>query len=322
MAFAGVPYLPVPWPAAALSLILLVLGAGLGFSAISPWAQDGATAKSMTTASVVWVSVMSLLASGLGGYLAGRLRRNDPEANVDEEYFRDTANGFLSWSLAILLTAGLLSSAIGSVVGGAAKLGASAMGGAVTAGAGAAATMGSKAMDDRSGSGNPLGYYVDTLFRPGVTSTTPPPTGTAPDPTAMPGNSTPAPAMPSMPAPTAATSGSSGMGNAEATQIFANAMHEGSMAPADRQYLAQMIAQRTGISQADAERRVNDTYNKMQAAKQNAETKARKAAEAARKVARDVAFWTFFSMLLGAFAASAAALLGSRHVIRHTATRV
>src|SRR5262245_20537060 len=60
--------------AAALSLILLALGSGLGLSAISPWSYQGATATSVTIGAIVWLLFTTVAASGLGGYLAGRLR--------------------------------------------------------------------------------------------------------------------------------------------------------------------------------------------------------------------------------------------------------
>src|ERR1700712_481034 len=60
--------------AAALSLILVLLGSGLGFSAMSPWANEGASAKTIGISTVVWLALTQIVASGLGGYLAGRLR--------------------------------------------------------------------------------------------------------------------------------------------------------------------------------------------------------------------------------------------------------
>src|SRR3954464_5411854 len=60
--------------AAALSLILLILGTGLGLSSLSPWANEGASAKALGIGGFVWVIFMQLAASALGGYIAGRLR--------------------------------------------------------------------------------------------------------------------------------------------------------------------------------------------------------------------------------------------------------
>lgn len=60
--------------AAALSLILIALGAGFGFSIVSPWANTGASASTVGSAAIVWLIITQVLASALGGYLAGRLR--------------------------------------------------------------------------------------------------------------------------------------------------------------------------------------------------------------------------------------------------------
>jgi hypothetical protein len=61
--------------AAAFSIILLTLGTGLGLTSISPWSSGPSNAKAFGVAAVLWVCVTSILTSGLGGYLAGRLRR-------------------------------------------------------------------------------------------------------------------------------------------------------------------------------------------------------------------------------------------------------
>ncbi|MBU2411037.1 MAG: hypothetical protein KKC79_20600, partial [Gammaproteobacteria bacterium] len=111
--------------AAALSLILLLLGTGLGFSSVSPWAGDGASAKAIGWSAIAWLTFTQIAASGLGGYLAGRLRSKWAGLHTDEVYFRDTAHGFLAWGVATLVTAAMLTSAIGSIVGAGAKAGAS-----------------------------------------------------------------------------------------------------------------------------------------------------------------------------------------------------
>ena len=60
--------------AAALSLILLILGTGLGLSSVSPWAGQGASAIAFGLTTIAWLTFTQLAASGMGGYLAGRLR--------------------------------------------------------------------------------------------------------------------------------------------------------------------------------------------------------------------------------------------------------
>jgi len=80
--------------AAALSLILLALGTGLGLSSVSPWSNVGASASTVSKAAIVWLIVMQVIASAMGGYLAGRLRTKWANIHNDEVYFRDTAHGF------------------------------------------------------------------------------------------------------------------------------------------------------------------------------------------------------------------------------------
>lgn len=134
--------------AAALSLILLMLGAGLGLSAVSPWSYN-ATVMGIST--IAWIGFTQLAASGIGGYIAGRLRTKWSNVHDNEVYFRDTAHGMLAWAVASLLTVGLLASAAQSMLSGAAD----AAGAAVTA---TAAVTG-------NARGNPVDYFTDMLLR-------------------------------------------------------------------------------------------------------------------------------------------------------------
>lgn len=115
----------VSWPAifagaiaaGALSLILLVLGMGLGLSAVSPWVNRGPSSEAITWGAIIWIAVAAFASSGLGGYIAGRLRENWPGVQRDEVYFRDTAHGFLAWALATLVTAVAFTAVTGAILG-------------------------------------------------------------------------------------------------------------------------------------------------------------------------------------------------------------
>ena len=96
---------------AALSIILLALGTGLGLSSISPWANVGASASIVGTAAIVWLIAMQIVSSSMGGYLAGRLRTKWTTIHTHEVYFRDTAHGFLVWAVALVITASFLTAA-------------------------------------------------------------------------------------------------------------------------------------------------------------------------------------------------------------------
>ena len=52
--------------AAALSLALLALGTGIGFSAVSPWANAGASASAIGWTAIAWLVLMQLIASSVG----------------------------------------------------------------------------------------------------------------------------------------------------------------------------------------------------------------------------------------------------------------
>lgn len=285
--------------AASLSLVLLLLGTGLGFSSVSPWTNQGASAASIGIAAILWLSFTQIAASGMGGYLAGRLRTKWAGIHTDEVYFRDTAHGFLAWSVATLLTAALLTSVVGSIVGAGAQAGATAVGGvasaATVAGAGAAGAAASNASDaDSSG---PMGYFIDSLFRKDPSANAAPASDASAAATPM------APAMPER--------GTREAG-AEVSRIFLNSMRTGALPPEDAKYVGQVVAQRTGLSQQDAEKRVTDTYAKAQSTLNEAKTKAKEAADTARKTSAYGALWLVVSLLLGAFVASFAATYGGR----------
>lgn len=268
--------------AAALSLILMLLGTGLGLSAMSPWADEGVSGKTLGIGTGVWLVLIHILASALGGYIGGRLRTKWVSLqSTDEVAFRDTAHGFLTWAVATLLTAGVLTSAVTTIVSGGVRAGAQVVGGAASTAATAAASGAAAAGADasKSGDGGPMGYAVDSLFR----------------------------------APKGGKSQSSPeQATAEVGRIFTNAAVSGKLPEEDARYAGQLVAQRTGVSQAEAEKKVNETFNQVQQKKQEAETKAREAADAARKASAAAALFLFITLLIGAFVASYAGIVGGR----------
>src|SRR4051812_12238442 len=94
--------------AAAVTLALLALGAGLGLSSVSPWADSGVSATTFKNASGIYLVLVAVMSSALGGYLAARLRTKWPGLHTNEVFFRDTAHGFVTWAFATVLSAGVL----------------------------------------------------------------------------------------------------------------------------------------------------------------------------------------------------------------------
>src|SRR5262245_22599495 len=100
--------------AAALSLILMLLGSGVGLTMVSPWSSESSSFTTVGVTAAIWLVVVQWLSSALGGYLTGRLRTKWAGVHTNEVFFRDTAHGFLSWALATVVVAGLLGSAFTS----------------------------------------------------------------------------------------------------------------------------------------------------------------------------------------------------------------
>jgi hypothetical protein len=260
---------------AAVSLALIALGMGLGLSAISPWADTGISASTFKVTGGIYLVLVAVMSSAIGGYLSARLRTKWVGLHTNEVFFRDTAHGFVAWAFATIISVSLLGTAITHIVGGAA--------------AGAAASAAQTAANS-----NPAQIYVDRLFRrdsaPGSNAA-----GAAPAPDAGSAAGT---------APSATTgSGPSPAVRAEVARLLtATFQSNDGLSPADRTYVARLVAANIGLSQADAEKRMDDVIQQAKAD-----------ADRARRNAAQFAFWMTAALLFGAFAASLAAAEGGQH---------
>jgi len=240
--------------AAALTLVLVALGSAVGFSAVSPWSNAGVSGQTFHIASGLYLVVVAMLSSTVGGYLSGRLRTKWRGVHNDEVLFRDTAHGFLAWALALLLGAAALGAAATYLAGGAAKQA-------------AADTSGTQALNA------PYNYFAGMLFR-----------------------------VPAGRSPATGGGGASPVVSHEAQVILAHSTaRAGDLPAADRSYLAHLVSVQTGLSQADAEKRVGAVLDQAKAE-----------ADGARKAAAALSIWLTISMFIGAFAASLAAIEGGQ----------
>jgi hypothetical protein len=261
--------------AAALALVLIAFGAGLGLSAVSPWSDSGVSASTFKTGTGIYLVIIAVMSSAVGGYLAARLRTKWTGAHSHEVFFRDTAHGFLAWAFAALISATALSSVTSYLANGA------------VAGVGGATAQATRSI-------NPADIYVDKLFRTNPTAQPAAASSTAPD---TGGTNAPAPGNANAGGANGANGGQS---RAEILRLWTTDFRDNrDLSSADKTYVAQVVAQRTGLSQADAEKRVNDTI-----------VEAKAAADDARKGAAKLSFWLTVAMLFGAFAASLAAVEG------------
>ena len=269
------PIIAGAFAASTLTFILMLLGSGLGLSMVSPWSGSGASITTFAVSTAIWLVVVQWLSSGVGGYLAGRLRTKWVGIHTDEVYFRDTAHGFLAWALATLLVVGVLGSALSAALGtGVQAVSTVASGAAMGASAGASANAGGVSAD------NATSYLVDSLFRPADPSKL---AAVGPD-----GN--------------AAAAG-------QASRILIASAASGEISADDKTYLSQLVAARTGLSEADAKARVDALVAKVEDAK----VKAKQAADTARKASATFALLGALSLVIGAFIASAAGALGGSY---------
>ncbi|AVA23672.1 hypothetical protein [Rhizobium sp. NXC24] len=227
--------------ATGVTLILLLLGSGLGLTMVSPWSGESSSAATVGATAAIWLVVVQWLSSALGGYLTGRLRTKWTAVHTDEVFFRDTAHGFISWALATVFVAGFLASSLTSLAG----TGASAVGSvASTAGVVGATTAASKEGADLS-----TAYFTDALLRPQRAGDR--------------------------------ARNDDGAAATEVSRILLQGAANGGIPDGDKAYIAGIVSARTGLSETDARARVDTVLKQINDAKvavQAATDKARKAA--------------------------------------------
>jgi hypothetical protein len=306
--------------AAAISLVFFTFGSALGLTAVSPYPYAGLSLNTFLILVALFAALVQVGSFAAGGYLAGRMRSPWLDGAESERQFRDGSHGFAVWAVGILIGACIALSGAGGALKTAIQTSATLSAG-VVAGGGAAME---PAIADRI-SMQPSDVAIDMLLRPAPGQMAPRPTP-APAPAAAPtaaGTQSetatatdPKPAAPAVAGPTTTDSGQMDMrrvprGELQAplTRVFTTNLASGTLAPADRTYLADVVSRQTGLPQAEAEKRVDEAY----AAAKDAEAKARAAADKARKVSAIAAFLAAATLLIACAAACAGAALGGRH---------
>jgi hypothetical protein len=272
--------------AVATSLVLLALGAGLGFASMSPWPGQGISASTFAITSAIWLIVTQWLSAAMGGYIAGRLRHRWLATHVHEVFFRDTAHGLVTWAVATMAVAVVAAGSIGSIAAGATHSMALVAGAGIRGVAENAADYGPMTRPDagtRRDAGGVVStaYDLDRLLRA---------------PTAANG------------AANAAAASNSGEVRAEAMHLAMNAAVTGDLSQEERNYLASLVAAKAGIPQDEAAKRVDIFISEAK----DAQTRLKAAAEEARKTASETAIFTALAMLIGAFIACVSAAIGGR----------
>lgn len=252
--------------ATAATVILFVLGTGVGLSVISPWYGAGASAATVGVSAVVWLVVVQWISSGLGGFLAGRLRTKWVGVHTHEVFFRDTAHGFLAWSLATVAGALMFASVTASGVGGVAK-------GTSDVAAAAAGAAQPGVQTGHTGAGDGSAYFVDSMFRSSTNF--------------VDGDKT---------APRAEATRIL-IRNIQDGSVV--------LSPADKAYMAQMVVARTDLTLPEAEQRVDTVVNQLndseQRARQAADVARKRAARLSIATALSMLIGAFIASAAAAF---------------------
>jgi hypothetical protein len=266
--------------ALAIMVVLMTFGAALGLTVVSPQPYAGISAKGLAVLAGLYAALVHVGSFAAGGYLAGRMRTPWATDNMVERHFRDGGHGFAVWALGVVVGAVFVTSGISGIV----KTAVGATTAVAAAGTAGAASNPAAAAALQQVSMQPTDYAVDRILASGPAGAPAPAGATAPQPSRA-----------DLAAPIART--------------FAANMQNPQLDARDRAYLASLVSQRTGMPQADAEKRVDEAFAELKAAEQ----KARDAADKARKATLIAAFLAAATLAIGCAAACAGAALGAEH---------
>jgi hypothetical protein len=264
--------------ALAIMVVLVTFGGALGLSVTSPQPYAGLSAKALAVLAGLYAALVHVASFAAGGYLAGRMRTPWATTDTVESHFRDGGHGFAVWALGVVLGAVFAFSGVSAVI----KAATGAATAVASAGvAGAAANPQTPAALQQL-STQPTDYAVDRVLAPA-------PGGAAPAANTNMG------ARADLAGPIA--------------RAFAANINNPQLDARDRAWLASLVSQRTGLPQADAEKRVDEAFAELKAAEQ----KTRDAADKARKATLIAGFLAAATMAIGCAAACAGAALGAHH---------
>ncbi|MDQ2763560.1 MAG: hypothetical protein M3Y22_08765 [Pseudomonadota bacterium] len=244
----------------AVQLLLGLLGAGIGLGTVNTNGGTTPDASSFGIGAGVWWVISSIIALGFGGYVAAWL------AGIEIKW-DGVLHGLITWGIATLLTIYLLSSAVGSVIGG----GFSAVGSAASA-AGIGVKDAAQPLAQAAGvSPDMLQQRAQAYLQPAN-----------PDPTTL----------------------SPQDAQKQVVTNLATYAKGGPDAPAAKERVIAIMAAQQHISHDDAAKQFNDAQAKLQQTRDQAVQTAKNAADASSAAASKTSFAAFGDLLLGAIAAA------------------
>jgi hypothetical protein len=265
----------VSWPAIfsgvvlvlAVEVLLNMLGAGIGLSLVNPNSGGTPDARGFGIGAGVWWFASTVIALVFGCYVAARL------AGVATR-FDGMLHGLVIWGLALLLTVYLLSTAVGSVIGGAFAL----LGDTVSAAGKGIASAAPQVAQAAGMTPDMVQRQAEAYLQP-----------TNPDPATM----------------------SPQDAQKEIVRLVPDLSAGGTRADQAKDRIITIMAGQLKISKEEATQRFNDAQAKFGQSRDSAVQTAKDVADRSASAASRASLWAFAALLIGAIAAGIGGALAS-----------
>lgn len=261
-----------------IQLMLSLLGVGIGLANVNPATGDNPSLATFGTNAGIFGAVSVIVATFLGAWASGRLSGSPSRTD-------GMLHGVVTWSVATLLFIYLLTTTLGSLVGGTFGMLGSTVQSIAQGAQGAAGGIGQVLPDD-------LRAQVDRLFERGQAA--------------------------AQGAGQQAQQATGTTGNLDAARRVIAGVRDGA-SPQDRQAAVNVIAQQAGVPPEEADRRLNDFQNSYRQYVTDAKAKATDAAQKAAKGASQAATWSFVALLVGLIVAAIGGAVGAPRARRYEA---
>jgi polyhydroxyalkanoate synthesis regulator phasin len=258
----------------AVHLSLSLLGLGIGLSTVDPAAGDTPEATSFGLGAGIWWVVSNLIALVIGGYVAARLSGMPLRGD-------GIIHGVLTWAVTLLITIYLLTTGVGTLVGGAFNI----VGNAVSTLGQGVAQAAPRALEAAGVSPEQIQQQADELLRP-----------------EQPGQLNPDQARSEL--------------TDALRQMVTGSEQDAAQA---RQRATELIAQRAGITPEQANQRIEQMTTEFKRRADEAKAQATQAADATAKAASSASIWAFVAFVLGAAAGALGGAMGTRNRYEPTA---
>ncbi|HEX2623108.1 MAG TPA: hypothetical protein VHL11_23270 [Phototrophicaceae bacterium] len=261
-----------------------MLGLSIGAATINPATEANPVEPAVATGSIIWLIASNLISLFLGGYVAAYMSRT-------ADHTDGILHGIVTWGVVTLITFALLTTSIGNVVNGVVSAASQAIG---TAGGIVAenSPVVAKALDTQNSVLTGIGTDVRMLMQANASAPSLSTGSTGSNQTAT-------------------TDTTPTLDEIEINRAVATLFNQATITDADRQEVATLIAERTGITPAEATDRLARWEQLYIQVKTEAEDAVRSASQKVADAVTLLAGAMFAAFIAGAFAAGVGGLVAA-----------